>query len=136
MVWVKEIGARGAKDGWRDDLPLDHELPAEVEVDCSARRLPIHPMFAVRVRVFVDWHTREGRAVAVTPRAIRPHGASSPRWGIDPGEEPCHQDDTIVPVTRLAEVDDVESVAARTQEIIEYQLTDVSPLGQATFMAV
>jgi len=41
-----------------------------------------------------------------------------------------------MPVTRLQEFKDVESVAGRTQEILEYQLPDLSPLGAATFMAV
>lgn len=136
MVWVKEIGAQGGSGGWRDDFPLNHELPSRLEIDCSRLRLPIHPMFAIRVRVFVDWHAEHGRDVRITaptdPRAHRVFEAMA----IDPGESVEHEDDAIVPVTRLAEFDDVESIAARTQEIIEYQLDDVSPLGQATFMAV
>ena len=137
MIWVKEIGAKGGSDsGWTDDFPLNHELPAQIEIDCSRLRLPIQPMFAVRARVFIDWHTEHEREVRITapsnPEARRLFEA----MGIDPGKALVQEDDAIVPVTKLAEFDDVESVAARTQEIIEYQLEDVSPLGQATFMAV
>lgn len=93
-------------------------------------------MFALRAQVFVDWHKEHGREVAITP----PTDAASRRVfetmgiGREGALEPA--DDAVVPVTRLVEFDDVESVAARTQEIIEYQLPKVSPLGQATFMAV
>lgn len=137
MTWIKEIGTKGGGDGgWRDDLPLHHELPGELEIDCSRLRLPIQPMFSVRVRVFVDWHTEQGRDVQITPPTDPEARRVFEAMAIDPGKAVEHEDDAIVPVTRLAEFDDVESVAARTQEIIEYQLPDVSPLGQATFMAV
>lgn len=137
MVWVKEIGAKGGGDGgWKDDFPLHHELPPRLEIDCAGLLLPIHPMFAVRVRVFVDWHTQHEREVTVTPPTDGRTRKVFEAMGINPGESATDEDDAIVPVTRLAEFDDVESLAARTQEIIEYQLTDVSPLGQATFMAV
>jgi hypothetical protein len=137
MAWVKEIGTKGGGDGgWRDDLPLHHELPDELEIDCSRLRLPIEPMFSVRVRVFVDWHTEQGRDVQITPPTDPEARRVFEAMALDPGKAVEHEDDAIVPVTRLAEFDDVESVAARTQEIIEYQLPDVSLLGQATFMAV
>jgi hypothetical protein len=137
VVWVKEIGARGGGDGgWRDDFPLDHELPEQLRVDCSRLQLPIAPMFALRVRVFVDWHTAQGREVSLTPPSEEQARRVFEAMGIDPGRGVEAVDDAIVPVTRLAEFDDVESVAARTQQILEYQLPDVSPLGQATFMAV
>ena len=137
MTWIKEIGPKGGGDGgWRDDLPLHHELPDELEIDCSRLRLPIQPMFSVRVRVFVDWHTEQGRDVQITPPTDPEARRIFEAMAIDPGKAVEHEDDAIVPVTRLAEFDDVESVAARTQEIIEYQLPDVSLLGQATFMAV
>lgn len=42
----------------------------------------------------------------------------------------------ILPLTSLTDHTAVEEVAATTREIIEYQYTDVSPLGHACFMAV
>jgi anti-sigma regulatory factor (Ser/Thr protein kinase) len=135
--WVKEIDPRGgASEGWRDDFPLDHELPDALVIDCSRLEMPLHPMFAVRLRVFVDWHRREGRAVGVVPPAEGEARRVFRAMGIDPELDGDPEADTIVPVTRLEEYREVEETAERTQEVLEYQLHDVSPLGQATFMAV
>jgi hypothetical protein len=137
VVWVKEIGAAGGGNGgWKDDFPLDHKLPEQLKIDCSRLRLPIHPMFALRARIFVDWHAEHGRDVQVAAPTDQESRRVFEAMAIDSAESTGDEDDAIVPVTRLAEFDDVESIAARTQEIIEYQLDDISPLGQATFMAV
>jgi hypothetical protein len=134
--WIKEIGSGSARDGWRGDFPLAHELPDTVEIDCSRLQLPIHPMFAVRLRIFIEWHRRSGREVTTTlpsaGRARRVFEAMS----IDPHLPTSHEDDTIMPVTCMKEFLEVEDVAERTREILEYQLHDVSPLGHAAFMAV
>ena len=42
----------------------------------------------------------------------------------------------MLPVTGLREFNAVETVAQHTREILEYQLTDVSALGHASYMAV
>lgn len=134
-MWVKEIGPRGATDGWRDDFPLDHDLPPELKVDCRELRLPIHPMFAIRLRIFVDWHRGEGRAVLLELPTDHPARAVFEAMRIG-GDDAAGEDDAILPVTLLKEFGEVETAAERTQEILEYQLTDVSTLGPATFMAV
>lgn len=136
MAWIKEIGSRAAQDGWREDFPLAHELPDTIEIDCSRLELPIHPMFAVRLRVFTDWHREQGREVALR----LPNDAAASRafkaMSIDPEVESTEEDDAVMPVTRIKEFLEVEEVAGRTQQILEYQLPDVSSLGQAAFMAV
>jgi hypothetical protein len=134
---VKEIGVRGGiEGGWRGDFPLDHEMPGSVEVDCRDLRLPIHPMLFVRLRVFIDWHREEGRDVSVIPPLDTATQRVFQAMRIDPEVPPDNEGDAIMPVTRFAEFGDVEEIAERTQEILEYQLPDVSPLGQAAFMAV
>jgi hypothetical protein len=135
--WVKEIGRRaGGGGGWRDDFPLAHDLPSSLTLDCSNLELPVHPMLAVRLRVFIDWHRREEREVKFIP----PTDASARRvlasMRVDPEVSPAEESDAIVPVTRMREFNEVEEVAERTQKVLEYQLPDVSPLGHATFMAV
>lgn len=136
MPWVKEIGPSSARDGWRDDFPLSHDLPNEIEVDCRRLQLPIHPMFAVRLRTFIEWHREEGRKVGVNlPDDPGPRRVFKAMC-IDPEISTPPEDDAIMPVTGLQEFLEVEEVAERVQEILEYQLTDVSPLGQAAFMAV
>lgn len=59
--------------------------------------------------------------------------AIDPRIGHD---ETQGGKDTILPVTGLTDHNAVEAAAESTREILEYQLPDVSPLGQAAFMAV
>src|SRR6187551_316117 len=104
MAWIKEIGVKGGGDGgWRDDLPLDHGLPVDLEVDCSRLRLPIQPMFSVRIRVFVDWHTEQGRNVQIKPPTDPEARRVFEAMAIDPTKPAGHEDDAIVPVTRLAE---------------------------------
>ena len=137
MVWIKEIGASGGADGgWRGDFPLDHELPEEIAVDCQRLRLPIHPMFFVRLRVFAEWHRAEGRKVEIMPPTDPLAKQVFQEMEADPGDHSTGASDAVVGVSRLQEFDQVETISARTKEILEYQLTDVSILGEATFMAV
>lgn len=140
MEWIKEIGARGAADGgWRDDFPLNHDLPHCLGVDCQRLRLPIHPMFAVRTRIFVEWHRKQGREVTITAPSDPDARRVFMSLRVDPDQasnESEGDENAILPVTRLTEYAAVENIAQRTREILEYQLTDLSPLGQAVFMAV
>jgi hypothetical protein len=138
MDWVKEIGAAGGADGgWRNDFPLNPDLPDEVCIDCCRLCLPIHPMLAVRLRLFADWHRHHGRAVRLVAPTDERANHVFRAMKIDPTEQSSESDDdAILPVTRLDSADTVEDVAERTREILEYQLPDVSPLGQAAFMAV
>jgi anti-sigma regulatory factor (Ser/Thr protein kinase) len=121
----------------RGDFPLSHDLPSKICVDCTRLLQPIHPMFGVRLRVFVDWHLHKGREVTILP----PSNPSAKRlfraMQVDASADVEDEDeDAVLPVTRLDRHNEAEEVARRTQEILEYQLTDVSSLGQAAFMAV
>jgi hypothetical protein len=93
-------------------------------------------MFAVRLRIFIDWHRDEGREVGVIAPVDRAAQRVFRTMQIDPAQPPDQETDAIMPVTRFKEFAEVEEIAERTQEILEYQLTDVSPLGDAAFMAV
>jgi hypothetical protein len=136
VSWTKEIGPSAAADGWRDDFPLAPELPDALEIDCRRLESPIHPMFAVRLRIFIEWHRSAGREVRVTPPTDPQARRIFAAMHIDPDISTPHEEDAIMPVTRMKEFLEVEEVAERVQEILEYQLHDVSPLGQAAFMAV
>lgn len=136
MAWIKELGPRAATDGWKGDFPLAHDLPETVEIDCSRLQLPLHPMFAVRLRMFIEWHRAAGREIEIMPPADSPTRHVFQGMRIDPDLSTPQEDDAIMPVTCMTEFLEVEKVAGRTQEIIEYQLPDVSPLGQAAFMAM
>lgn len=135
MDWRKEVGRRSGQGGWKEDFPLDHRLPDSIELDCRRLETPIHPMYGLRIRVFVDWHRLRGRNVRLIPPNDPQARALFEAMGIG-GENAHQEDDAILPVTRIEEFLDVEEVANRTQQILEYELPDVSALGQATFMAV
>jgi anti-sigma regulatory factor (Ser/Thr protein kinase) len=94
-------------------------------------------MFAVRLRVFIEWHRHEGREVTVTAPIDSQARRVFQAMEIDPELGTAESDgDAILPVTRLDQPNDAEEVARSIREILEYQLPDVSSLGQAAFMAV
>jgi len=135
MEWRKELGRRSGVGGWKDDFPLSHDLPDSVVVDCRRLEAPIHPMFAVRMRVFVDWHRLQGRTVELAP-PLDPSAQLLFNAMQIGDEEAAPEDDAVLPVTKMREYLEVEEVAMRTKEILEYNLHDVSALGEATFQAV
>lgn len=130
MDWVKEIGPSGAQGGMRGDFPLSHELPAKIGVDCRQLRQPIHPMFCVRLRVFVDWHLHEGREVTVLP----PTDPSAQRlfraMQVDGTVDREDVEDAVLAVTKLDRHNDAELVARRTQEILEFSYKTSPHLGR------
>jgi anti-sigma regulatory factor (Ser/Thr protein kinase) len=94
-------------------------------------------MLAVRLRVFAEWHRGHGRKVVLDPPTDARTKRAFSAMAIDADQPPEDQEsDAILPVTYLEDANTVEDVAERTREILEYQLHDVSPLGQAAFMAV
>lgn len=54
----------GGKDGYGHDLRLERELESPIVVDATSLRT-CHPMFLVRLRLFVDWHLAAGHEVRV-----------------------------------------------------------------------
>jgi anti-sigma regulatory factor (Ser/Thr protein kinase) len=92
-------------------------------------------MFAVRLRVFVDWHRQQGRTVDLVPPKDPATRQLFDAMRIGDGGQ-AQEDDAVLPVTKMNEFSEVEEVAKRTKEILEYDLHDVSALGEATFQAV
>lgn len=136
MAWHKRVSSGAGRGGWRDDFPLDADLPDRLVVDFGALREPIHPMFALRCRVFVDWHRDNGRDVEVVPPSDAAARSITEALALDEHVTAEEMSVVILPITSLMEYQDVEDAALRTREILEYQLQDVSPLGAAAFMAV
>jgi hypothetical protein len=146
MRWEKRLSKRAATDGgWREDFPLGHQLPEDVLVDCSALELPVYPLFVVRLRMFLEWHLRRGRSISVIgptdPRARRMLEslrvtAELPVETDLAERRESSQEAIVLPVTPLREYAEVEDVALRTREILEYQQPKISALGHASYMAV
>jgi hypothetical protein len=55
---------REARAAFLGDLPLDPDLDQPIVVDAS-ELVDCHPMFALRLRLFVDWHQATGNVVRV-----------------------------------------------------------------------
>lgn len=146
MQWERRLSASAAaQGGWKGDFPLSHDLPAEITLDCARLRLPIYPLFAIRLSTFIAWHAARGcNIVVIRPDDVEArHVFDALQLATEPDVEhvpPITSDgdesDIVLPVTRLHEFRDVDAVAERTREILEYQLTDVSALGHASYMAV
>lgn len=146
MEWEKALARHAGSDGgWKDDFPLDHDLPEEITLDCSRLEPPIYPLFVVRIRTFLEWHCSRDRAL----RLKRPtDGAARKMFDalrvteglpVDVDGSPARapsDDDVVLSVAALREFAGVEDVALKTREILEYQMTDISALGHASYMAV
>jgi hypothetical protein len=48
------------------DLPLDPAITTPLSIDAT-RLGSCHPMFALRLRLFVDWHRAAGREITIKP---------------------------------------------------------------------
>ncbi len=144
MDWCLPLATRpGGASGWdRPDLPLSDGLPDRLSLDTSSVKHPPHPLFAVRLRMFIDWHRARGRDVTALPdppldalAALVPSGfadlfdhRSDDAVLSDPG--------LIVPATVLTEELQVDDAADSVQRLIEYEMEDVAVLGSAVFHAI
>jgi len=136
MEWYKRLGPLAAgSDGWRDDLPLDPELPPELTIDCCAVRPPVHPMFLLRLQVFADWHRAAGRRVEILPPQSSSAAAIVASAGIVASPRTLAPE-VLLPVTRLTGHLEVEETAGRLQRRLEYEVTELAPLAEAAFMGV
>ncbi|MDQ4125643.1 MAG: ATP-binding protein [Actinomycetota bacterium] len=140
------IGRRGSGgDGYREDLPLDRDLDGPIIVDLASVGW-CHPMFAVRLRMFIDWHLLAGNAVTVlspTSTSVAGHFAA---MGVFAGlpelvisdVRPPHLLDTssVLPVRRLASYHDVEDAAADATEVLGQQSRALAAWGGAAHMAI
>jgi anti-sigma regulatory factor (Ser/Thr protein kinase) len=144
--WSKKIRRTGgAEGGWREDFPLNRDMPEELIIDCEALEPPVYSLFWLRLRTFLDWHHAQGRSLSVVPPAEHQARMSFDQMQVvDTSYIELRENEkpnslagiAILPLTPIADHTTVEVVAATTREIIEYQYTDVSPLGHACYMAV
>lgn len=144
--WRKTIGRSGGwGGGWRDDFPLDAELPGRVILDLEDLDLPIPAVLLVRLRIFIDWHRSRARRVKVVlperssarqlVEAARLADPAIPS-GFEGVPSVSGSGPDVVPLTQLTDHVAVEEVARLAREVLEYKLPELAPLGEATYMAV
>ena len=138
------IGGSSGRDGFRGDLPLDRELEGPIVVDAFKLR-DCHPMFALRLRVFIDWHTAAGHAVhvilpsdAITAQVLADLGTGS---GVDPSvialpAPSSRRLERVLPITSFHDHVAVEDIARQAVELLQRQTDPFGSWGEAMHMAI
>lgn len=125
MEWLKRLSPSAGQRPWSDDFPLADDLPDVLGLDLSDLREPVHPMLAVRMAVFRDWHEHRGRKVEITAPKDSSTRVVIEDYGIESAGNA--RNDIVLPVVRINEFDAVEAGAGGVREKLEYELTDVAP---------
>lgn len=134
----------GSGDGFQDDLPLDLDVTGPVVLDAS--RLGIcHPMFLIRMRLFLDWHLAHGHDVSLRPPAdpavaqrLADMGvvADLPSDVIGAMATPGADAGALFPIRRLKTSNDVEDASAAATEVLHEQAPALAAWGDPVYMAV
>jgi anti-sigma regulatory factor (Ser/Thr protein kinase) len=145
VTTIIPLGASaGTRDGYAKNFPLERDLSVPIVVD-GTRLDQAHPMFLVRLRLFVDWHLDAGHDVVVKP-PIGP--AAAQQWAdmavtsawpasvangtlLSPGGAPM-----LLPIKRLTSWHDVEDAAAIGAEVLGQQAPALAVWGEAAHMAI
>jgi hypothetical protein len=135
----------GGGDGFREDLPLEREVEKPIVIDAS-RLGPCHPMFVLRLRLFLDWHRSAEHALALRPPAnarVSRHLASMGFFdglpaalsgGVAPPPSPGSA--VLLPVRRLGNFTDVEAAADQATNLLSEQAPALATWGDAMHMAI
>jgi hypothetical protein len=139
------LGSRSAADGgYGTDLPLDRDVAGLVTVDARALG-SCHPMFAVRLRLFLDWHLAAGHEVSVEPPSDPKVAQGLADLGIADGlpdgviELPgpsVSRDQESLPLRRLHDYADVEDAANNAVDLLHHQAPSLACWGNAMHMAI
>jgi hypothetical protein len=125
------------------DLPLERDLDRGIVVDASAL-LNCHPMFAIRLRLFIDWHRAAGHAV----RLIVPRDPGVAQYladvgvgdglptGVADGLPDMTTTSTVLAIRRLRTWHDVEDASNAAMEMLHDQTSALAVWGEPAHMAV
>jgi hypothetical protein len=138
------IGPTCGPDGFKGDLPLDRELDPPVVVDASRLR-DCHAMLAVRLRMFVDWHSAAGHDVTVLPPKHAPAAQRLADLGVATGLDSSvlplpgartERHEAVLPLLAFRDAAAVEDVAREAVLLLERQTDPFGSWGEAMYMAV
>lgn len=141
---IKLTAGMGGADGYGGELPLDRELKEPIIVDASALR-SCHPMYAIRLRLFLDWHAAAGHDV----RLIGPEDASTAQrlanMGVGTGlrravipdlSSAQKSSEALLAIHRLKIPQDVEDVSDLAMDVLHEQAPALAVWGDPVYMAV
>lgn len=138
------IGSSCGADGFRHDLPLDRDLEPPVVVDATALR-ECHPMLALRLRMFIDWHGLAGHAVRVLPPTHEETAQRLADMGVASGLAPdvlqlptpsAARRDEVLPIVSFRDHIAVEDAARDAVELLQRQTDPFGSWGDALYMAI
>lgn len=136
----------GRRDGYRHDLPLERDIASPIVVDATHLG-PCHPMFVLRLRLFVDWHLMAGHEVTIRP----PASAQAARqlsalrfWDDLPSRVVAGGGDVVAPeedpsilgIRRIHDARDVEDIAQSAVDVLHQQIGPIAGWGAALHMAI
>lgn len=135
---------RVGRIAFRGDLPLERDLEQPIVVDASAL-IDCHPMFAIRLRLFIDWHLTARHAVRViAPRA--PHvaqyladigvGDGLPDGIVDGLPAARVTSEALLPIRHLGSWNDVEEASNAAMAVLHEQTAALAVWGEPVHMAV
>lgn len=139
-----EIGRATGQGGFGPDLPLDREILGPVLVDAS-RLHDCHPMFALRLRIFVDWHLAAGHSIRVVPPADADAAQRLADLGVATDldsqaivlpEPRADRRDEMLPLVRFSDYTAVEDIAHDAVDLLHRQVTPFGSWGDAIYMAI
>lgn len=143
---IIELGADtgDGAGGYRRDFPLERNLDWPIVVDAT-KLGHSHPMFLVRLRLFVDWHLAAGHEISVRPPTTEAGAQQwadmrmSENWPASVGAnvEPTRpQNSALLAITRLTSWHDVEDATAAATDLLGEQVPALALWGDATHMAI
>lgn len=137
-MWEMALGEFSGHDAWRGDFPLHPNLPGCLKLDLSRLKPGVHPMFAIRLQIFADWHKSQGRDVEFAAPEDRNARCQLEALNVntESDSDSMTQDDRVLPITRFREFHHVEEIAGRIRHLLEYDRPQLAHLGGATFMII
>jgi hypothetical protein len=138
------IGSTCGVDGFKGDLSLDREVDAPIVLDLSMLS-DCHAMFALRLRVFVDWHLEAGHSIRVIPprdpqvaQRLADLGVSTRLGGqvLKLPEPGVHHRDHVFPIVRFKDHVAVEDLARQAVDLLRLQTHPFDAWGDAMYMAI
>jgi anti-sigma regulatory factor (Ser/Thr protein kinase) len=141
---IKLGPSSGGDNGYRGDFRLERDLLPPITIDATELG-SCHPMFVVRLRLFIDWHLALGHDVSVvapTNVSVAQHLADMQIAGdlpdgiFDGLPDAVREKNALLGLHRLVTYHDVEDAAATAAEVLGRRIPALGAWGDAAHMAI